>query len=130
MRNSKFKVFINDDAEKQTLGEELRDMCHDFFKHCKFQIRKTYIMEEELTKSKNLKQGGLLIRNMENDRTKSRGGTLGGFVYQTDNHSKKYALTCHHLFTEINMPAYVKGSKSTEEIGECFFYNNYNNCRY
>lgn len=81
-RNSKFKVFINDDAEKQTLDEELRDICSDFFKHCKLQIRKTHIVEEKLTRSKNLKQGGLLIRNMEDDITKSRGGTLGGFVYQ------------------------------------------------
>lgn len=77
-------MFINDDAEKQTLRTELSVRCRDFFKHYKLQIQKTYFVEEKRTQSKNLKQVSLLIRNMVIDSRKFGGGTLGGFVYQTD----------------------------------------------
>lgn len=46
-------------------------------------------------------------------------GTLGGFVTKTDDERKIYALTCNHIFPNLNQVAYT--DYSCEEIGTCVF---------
>lgn len=46
-------------------------------------------------------------------------GTLGGFVTETDDERKIYALTCNHIFPNLNQVAYT--DYSCEEIGTCVF---------
>lgn len=45
-------------------------------------------------------------------------GTIGGFVINTNNDEKIYALTCNHLFPIEDIPAYTP---DLIEIGTCLF---------
>lgn len=93
----------------------------EFFKHYTLQIKEKKIVEENLTRIEALEQGCLLIRDMGGDRLDDKRGTLGGIVYQTNDQEKKYALTCHHVFPENNLPVYVEDSKNITKIGQRVF---------
>ena len=123
-RSVQFRVFVNKNTKKENflmLRTQLSKISPEFFKHYILQIKERQFVEENLTRSKSLKQGSLLIRNMEDDTQPPRCGTLGGIVYQTENQNKKYALTCHHLFPKKNSPVYMKDSQNIREIGKRVF---------
>lgn len=69
-------------------------------------------IEKKKTEMKTLKQGDS-IQSKNNVA-----GTLGGFVTQTNNNLKIYALTYNHLFPRENEHAYTR---DLDKIGDCVF---------
>lgn len=69
----------------------------------------------------NIKRGSEIPTMMQGNSIYSKdgvAGTLGGFVTQTNNDQKVYALTCNHLFPVKNIPAFTR---DFGEIGSCIF---------
>lgn len=66
---------------------------------------------------------------MQGDYIKSvdgAAGTLEGFVTKPNDGQMIFALSCNHLFPDINDCAYINDAE--EEIGTCFFTTRYKGC--
>lgn len=81
---SVFKVFVRKTTDFKVLEDELIMLNKNFFQQYDLEIEK---MKTEMQ---------TLMR--EDDVT----GALTGFVTETNNNQKMYALTCNHLFPGIN----------------------------
>lgn len=75
-----------------------------------------------------MRQGDSILAG--NDCGKPPTGTIGGFVSKVDEESKKYALTCDHIFPSGNQIVYADDSDDgvRREIGSCVFRKNDMSC--
>lgn len=112
-RNSSFKVLVKktDDSE---LKSELTKVNPTFFE--------TYNLEVEKGKLENKHTNMMQGDSIQSNYCK---GTLGGFVTKSDEEGKKYALTCNHIFPEVDEPAY---NHDLENIGSCKFTTREQSC--
>ena len=121
--NSHFKVFTTDKADNQKLHDELTKIDATFFKK--------YILDIEsrkFVKNLSLRQGSHISPEKPNKDGYFVAGTLGGFITQTKEPEKKYALTCNHIFPITDIPAYAEISQKFEEIGKCVYTTRENHC--
>lgn len=121
--NSHFKVFTTDKADNQKLHDELTKIDATFFKK--------YILDIEsrkFVKNLSLRQGSHISPEKPNKDGYFVAGTLGGFITQTEEPEKKYALTCNHIFPITDIPAYAEISQKFEEIGKCVYTTRENHC--
>lgn len=113
--NSSFKVFVKKATDEKTLKDELMILNQTFFKNYDLEIEK-----RKMVMKQTLRQGDSIVANAQNDDGKYCEGTLGGFVTKVDK-TKIYALTCNHLFPEVNQLAYMKNAETFKDIGVCVF---------
>ena len=114
--NSEFKVFVKKYANKRKLHERLNRLNPEFFK--KYNLR---IETREIVFKPAMRQGDAILPQQPNETGLFRAGTLGGFVTNIDDPQQKYALTCGHIFPEINLPAFADSSLEFRQIGTSVF---------
>lgn len=119
-RNSSFKVLVKK-TDENMLRSELTKKNPTFFE--------TYNLEVEKRKLDNkqtlMMQGDSILAKIRNKDGNFCKGTLGGFVIKSDEEQKKYALTCNHIFPEVDEPAY---NQDLENIGSCLFTTREQSC--
>lgn len=118
--DSTLKVFVQKKTNDKKLKDELMKVNTIFFENFELEIVKGKMLEK-----KNLKIGDTIGTDIQNGTEEIYGGTLGGFVTTNDN-SKVYALTCHHVFPSKNQAAYT--NYPCEEIGTCVFTTTEKSC--
>lgn len=103
------------------LKSELTKMNPTFFEMYNLEVEKRKLVD----KPTKMMQGDSIIAQTGNENGNCCTGTLGGFVTKSDEESKKYALTCNHIFPEVNEPAY---NQYLESIGSCLFTTREQSC--
>lgn len=118
--SSSFKIFVNKSDEK-SLRDGLTKMNPTFFNNYKIEIENGKL-QDKLT---YLMQGDEIQAKIPNDDQKCHTGTLGGIVTKANDKSRKFALTCNHLFPKVGERAY---NENLEDIGACLFTTDKNSC--
>lgn len=119
-RNSSFKVLV-EETDETMLRHDLTKMNPKFFETYKLEVEKRKMLD----KLSNMMQGDQIMAKIQNEDGNYRKGTLGGFVTKTDEEEKKFALTCNHIFPEVDEPAY---NQNLEIIGSCLFTTREQSC--
>lgn len=112
--DSTLKVFVQKKTNVKKLKDELMKINKIFFKKIDFEI-----VKGKMVVKKTLKTGNQILRYQLDESGQQCVGTLGGFVTKTDDERKIYALTCNHIFPNLNDAAYT--DLHCEEIGACVF---------
>lgn len=112
-RNSSFKILV-EETDENMLRRDLTKINPKFFETYKLEVEKRKLVDR-LSK---MIQGDSIMAKIQNKDGNYRKGTLGGFVTKSDEEEKKYALTCNHIFPEVDEPAY---NQNLENIGSCLF---------
>lgn len=105
---SGFKVFVQKTTELKELENALIMLNTHFFQKYQLEIE--------------VKRWREIPAMMQGDSIKSAdgaAGTLGGFVTKTNDDQTLFALSCNHLFPDLNECAYIHDSE--KEIGICLF---------
>lgn len=118
--SSSFRIFVNKTDEKR-LRDDLIKMSPTFFNQYKIEIANGKL-QDKLT---HLMQGNEIQAKILNDDQNFHTGTIGGIVTKAKDKSKKFALTCNHLFPKVGERAY---NENLEDIGDCLFTTKENSC--
>lgn len=104
------------------MKEELIKIDNNFFEKFKLEIEKRKLVQKQ-----TLMQGDRIMSGLQHECTHYQMGTLGGFVRETNNKRKIYALTCNHLFPFEQQLAYID-FQGSNEIGACVFTTRAKSC--
>lgn len=113
--NSSFRVFVKKATNLKELKDELIMLNKTFFQK--------YQLEIEIKKWREMP---VMLQGDSIKSADGAAGTLGGFVTKTNDDQMIFALSCNHLFPNINDSAYIHDLE--EEIGTCLFTTRYKGC--
>lgn len=119
-RNSSLKVLVKK-TDIKMLRSELIKVNPTFFETYKLEVEKRKMVDKQT----HLMQGDSILAKIPNEDGNYCKGTLGGFVTKSDEEGKKYALTCNHIFSKVDEPAY---NQDLENIGSCLFTTSEQSC--
>lgn len=111
--DSTLKVFVQKKTNDKKLKDDLMKINKIFLKEFDLEI-----VKRKMVVKMNLKTGNRILSDLPKIG-QQYSGTLGGFVTKTDDERKIYALTCNHIFPNLNQAAYT--DNSCDEIGTCVF---------
>lgn len=114
-RNS-FKILVKKVDEK-ILKDDLIKMNPYFFEMYGLEVETKTLKDSR----SSLKQGDVIKTKIPNNDESYYAGTLGGFVMKVDDESKKYALTCSHLFPQFPYVDEHAYTENWEDIGACIY---------
>lgn len=114
-RNS-FKILVKKVDEKR-LRDDLIKMNPYFFEMYGLEVETKTLKDSR----SSLKQGDFIKTKIPNNDESCNAGTLGGFVMKVDDESKKYALTCSHLFPQFPYVDEHAYTENWEDIGACIY---------